>query len=235
MHKHEYTRICTQHTHTHIHTHIHMYIWIYVYMYIPCAHRFLSSFWPSIDQAILCKKLKDMGVDGYYLSWIKDYLSDRKHFVAYGGSWSNLADVPSGVVQGSCVGPCFFTLFINDMCKVLRQARSSLFANDFKMVGDVSTTECQELMQADVQAVADWSVVNKLPINLDKSVVLHYGRTNMRTQYKLNGQKLTAAETCNDLGLLRSHNFSYEEHARNVALKSARLSGSSLARESRTS
>ena len=47
----------------------------------------------------------------------------------------------------------------------------------------------------------------------------------MRNQYKLKGQMLTAAKTCNDLGLLRSHNFSYEEHARNVALKSARLSG----------
>ena len=45
----------------------------------------------------------------------------------------------------------------------------------------------------------------------------------MRTQYKLNGQKLIAVETCNDLGLLRSHNFIYEEHARNLALKSARL------------
>ena len=178
-----------------------------------------------VYHAILCKKLKDMGVNRCYLSWVKDYLSDWKQSVAYGGVCSNLADVPSGVVQGNCVGPFFFTLFINDMCKVLRHARSSLFADDLKMIGDISTTECQELMQADVLAVVDWSAANKLPTNLDKSVVLHYGRTNVRTQYKLNGQKLTAAETCNDLGLLRSHNFSYEERARNVALKSARLSG----------
>ena len=87
------------------------------------------------------------------------------------------------------------------------------------MLSDVSTTEYQALMQAD-----EWSAVNKLPINLDKSVVLHNGRTNMRTQYKPNGQMLTS-ETCNELVLLRSHNFSYKEHARNVALKSARLSG----------
>ena len=103
-------------------------------------------------------------------------------------------------------------------------ARSQVFADDFKMIGDISTTECQALMQADVQAVIEWSAANKLPINREKSVVLHNRRTNMRTQFKLNGQKLTAAETCNDPGLLRSHNFSYEEHARNVAFKSARLS-----------
>ena len=88
------------------------------------------------------------------------------------------------------------------MCKVLRHARLSLFADDFKMIGYISTSECQEPMQADVQAVADWSA-NKSTVNQDNSVVLHYGRTNMRSQHKLNGQKLTAAETCNDLGLSR--------------------------------
>ena len=177
----------------------------------------------QVDYAIICKKLKDMGVVGCYPSWVKDYLSDWRQFEAYEGACSNLVDVPSGIVQSSCIGPCFFTLFINDMYKVLRHARSSFFADDFKMIGDVSMTECQELIQAHVQAVADWSATNKLPINLDKSVVLHYG-TKMRTQYKLNEQKLTAAETCNDFGLLRSHYFNYEEHARKVALKSARLS-----------
>ena len=155
-----------------------------------------------VDYAILYKKLKDMGVDGCYLSWVKGYLSDRKQFIAYEGACSNLADVPSGIVQGSCVGLCFFTLFIKEISKVLRHARSSFFADDFKMIGDVSTTKYPELMQAEVQAVADWSAANKLPINLDKSVALHYGRTNIRTQYKLNGQKSISSKTCNDLGLL---------------------------------
>ena len=41
----------------------------------------------QIDHAILCKKLKDMEVDGCNLIWVKDCLFDRKQFV-----------VPSGVV-----------------------------------------------------------------------------------------------------------------------------------------
>ena len=89
---------------------------------------------------------------GAYPSWVKDYLYDRKQLVVWG--CSNPADVPSGVVEGSCVESCFFTLFINDMCKILRHVRSSLFADDFKKIGDISTTECQALMQADVQAMA---------------------------------------------------------------------------------
>ena len=46
------------------------------------------------------------------------------------------------------------------------------------MIGEVSTRECQALMQANVQAMAEWLAANKLSINLDKSVILHYGRTN---------------------------------------------------------
>ena len=54
-------------------------------------------------------KLKDIGVDGCYLSWVRDYLSDRKQFLAYGGVCSNLTDVLSGVVQDSCIGPLPFS------------------------------------------------------------------------------------------------------------------------------
>ena len=73
--------------------------------------------------------------------------------MTYKAACSNLMDVPSGVIQGSAIGPCVFTVFINDLCKVIRHARPSLFADNFKMVGDVSTPEDRSLMKSDVQAV----------------------------------------------------------------------------------
>ena len=32
----------------------------------------------KVDHAILCEMLQDIGVDGCYLKWIVDFLSDRK-------------------------------------------------------------------------------------------------------------------------------------------------------------
>ena len=41
-----------------------------------------------------------------------------------------LVAVPSGVVQGSCIGPCGFTNFINNLRGVIQHAKSSLYTDD---------------------------------------------------------------------------------------------------------
>ena len=78
------------------------------------------------------------------------------------------------------MGPMLFSIFINDLCKVIKYAKSSLFADNFKISDDVSTSECREFIKQDVGAVYDWSVANKLPISIAKCVVLHYGKNNVK-------------------------------------------------------
>ena len=80
--------------------------------------------------------------------------------------------MPSGVVQGSCIGPSVFTICINDPCKVVKYTKPSLFADDFKIKDDVSTQRNCDFKHADISAIADWSAANKLPINFAKSVAL---------------------------------------------------------------
>jgi hypothetical protein len=148
--------------------------------------------------------------------------------VAYNGTSSELSDVTSGVVQGSAFGPSAFTIFINDLCKVIRHAKGALFADDFKFVGDVSMEDGRQLMHADLDAVVEWSDRNKLPISIDKTVVLHYGIGNLMIQYMIHSVLVKSVTSCKDLGVLRTSNFSYEEHVCNVALKATRLAGMTL-------
>ena len=42
----------------------------------------------KVDHVILCEKLQVIGVEGCYLQWITDFLSDRKQYVKYNGSQS---------------------------------------------------------------------------------------------------------------------------------------------------
>ena len=179
----------------------------------------------KVDHTILCEKLQDIGVDGCYLKWIVNFLSDRKQNVKYNGSQSAEIEVQSGVIQGSCIGPVAFTIYINDLCQFIKHAKPSLFADDFKMAGDVSTPVSRELMQQDVVAVARWSVVNKLPISYEKSMTLYFGKGNVRTQYLMNSKVIASGKGCMDLRIYRSDTASYEPHARSVAPKASRLAG----------
>ena len=58
-------------------------------------------------------------------------------------------------------------------------------------------------MQTDVSAIADWSAANKLPINLEKSVALHYGKANPRQQYVMDKHVIKSANYVVDLGVCR--------------------------------
>ena len=178
----------------------------------------------QVDPGILCAKFNSIGVDGCYLDWIKDYITGRMQFVSYGGACSTFAALPSSVIPGSSIRPCAFIVFINDIYLKIKHAKSSLFANNYEMVGDVSTPADRQRLQKDVKAIVDWSIANRLPISFEKSVVLHYGSNNVK-KYVQSGKVISSADSCKDVGVLKSSNFSYEEHARNTALKAARLAG----------
>ena len=43
----------------------------------------------QVDHSILCVKLKELGIDGCYLKWVKDFLTNRKQYVTYKEACSN--------------------------------------------------------------------------------------------------------------------------------------------------
>ena len=138
---------------------------------------------------------------------------------------SAFSDVTSGVVPGTCIGPCAFTIFVNDLSS---HSKSALYADDFKFIGDVSTPHDRRLMQADLDAVARWSADNRLPISFQKCFALYYGKSNTKQQYSVHGCVIKSTSSCADLGVLRCDDFSYDQHIHDVVLKTSCLSGMTL-------
>ena len=64
-----------------------------------------------------------------------------------------------------------------------------------------------------------------LPINFDKCVSVHYGRTNPSHQYIIQQHKIRAVHCPSDLGVCRSDTCDYAEHVRNTVLKAAKKFG----------
>ena len=70
-------------------------------------------------------RLYSYGIRGLVLEWIKQFYRDRAHQTKVGECLSPCAELLSGVVQGSGIGPVLFLIYIDDLEKLLERVMDS--------------------------------------------------------------------------------------------------------------
>jgi Reverse transcriptase (RNA-dependent DNA polymerase) len=179
----------------------------------------------KVPHVKLINKLRSLKIGDRVLQWISNFLEGRTQTVHYNEATSEPVKVVSGLVQGSVLGPLFFTGFINDLPHSVLHSRLYMFADDGKLVGLANNALEHNLVQADLTAVAMWSDENDLPLCIEKCVTLHYGARNPALQYNINSVAIRVADACADLGVTRTSNFRYSEHINLLCLRASRLCG----------
>ena len=79
--------------------------------------------------------------------------------------------VPSGIPQGSVLGPLLFPLFVNDLPKCLSN-KCLLFADDLKVFRQIGCSADYFSLQADLDRIRNWSNTWRLFLNVNKCSVL---------------------------------------------------------------
>ena len=141
----------------------------------------LSKAFDTLEHEVLLKKLEKYGIRGIANKWFRDYLANRKIrtkcTVASIGKteYSEYKEIKYGTPQGSCLGPLIFIIFTNDLHKQLQHCNSILFADDTTLYK--SRRNLQYLnwcVEDDMERIVKWFQVNKLTLNIEKTVCLHF-------------------------------------------------------------
>ena len=115
----------------------------------------------SVCPAKLVSKLKTFTINDPLLSWFHSYLTGRRQRVIINATFSNWADVGSGVPQGSLLGPILFLLFVNDMPNVINSAMLAMFADDSKCYRIINNDADFSKLQQDLFSLLVFKTPNK--------------------------------------------------------------------------
>ena len=121
--------------------------------------------------------------------------------------------MPSGVPQGSILGPLLFSVFINDIGDKFK-CKFSLFADDLKIFKIVTNITDQKELQSDIDTLSNWCKTNKMFLNRDKCFIINFSRKNDPSppQYNLNDYPITIKFLVKDLGILLDNKLSFIPH-----------------------
>jgi hypothetical protein len=126
----------------------------------------------KVPRQQLPKKPEAKGVDTVVVKWIEAWLIDRKQRMVINGTSSEESEVESGVPQGSVLGPCLFTTFIDDLeVEVEQEALNTFlikFADDTKGMQEIMSDEDRAKMQKALDLLSKWASDWGMMFNVDK-------------------------------------------------------------------
>ena len=145
----------------------------------------LSKAFDVMTHSILKSKLEHYGFRGTFLSFLMNYLKDRKYFVCVNGYVSDTITSNIGVPQGSTLGPLLFLLYINDIENCSKLLKFILFADDTTVLfNSFDINHLNNTLSTELNKVLIWFAANKLSINLSKTNAMLF--SNKRGNPKLN-------------------------------------------------
>ena len=172
--------------------------------------------------------MEEHGITGSVLNWIADFLHNRQQRVKIGDAQSSLADVTSGIPQGSVLGPVLFVLYINDLPDCVKNP-VRLFADDTKIFTRSDKDDGTTTLQRDLDRLQDWSSEWLLLFHPEKCHTMKLGRNKSEQIYHMKGDKgiteLAVSNIEKDLEVIVDSDLTFKEHVNHVTSKANRILG----------
>lgn len=187
-----------------------------------------SKAFDRIDHQMLLLKLLNAGIHGNLFRWFTSYIENRSQAVVVNGfSSSAWVRVPSGVPQGSLLGPLLFTIFLNDIGSCFVHSHFLLYADDMKVFKQISDINDCYLLQEDLNRFELYCLRNKLDLNVSKCFSITFTRKLKPTKcsYILKGTSLKQVDEIRDLGVIQDSMLLYDKHVDNIAKRANKALG----------
>ena len=173
----------------------------------------LRKAFDSVPHDLLILKLRRYGITGRTERWLKSFLESRQQRVCVGEELSCARQVLSGVPQGGVLSGLLFALYVNDLPSQMSHAKISLYADDAKLYSEITSDDCIEYLQSDINRMVKWCQDWRLAINPEKCYHVQYNPKSMKKSfdptYLIENNTIVRKSKVRDLGILISDDLKY--------------------------
>ncbi|CAH2211320.1 jg25848 [Pararge aegeria aegeria] len=186
-----------------------------------------SNAFNSVDFDILLGILRSLNISPSVINWFHSYLHGRQQRIRTEEAFSDWADLSAGVPQGGVLSPLLFTVFINEITKILT-SHYHLYADDLQLYRHATLTDLDAAIFAineDLNAIKDWAESFGLLVNPNKSQAMIIGSRQLRSRVTFNdlppisynGIPIVYSCTSKNLGLIIDSNLTWSAHINQVS------------------
>ena len=185
-----------------------------------------SKAFDKVPHRRLLHKLRYYGIRNNTFLWIQDFLSHRTQEVQLEGHKSTTADVLSGVLQGTVLGPLLFLLFINDLPEST-ESDARLFADDCLLFRPIRNNRDTQILQNDLNSMEEWENRWQMAFHPEKCVVIRVSnkRKPINARYTIHGHMLQEVDSSKYLGVTISKDLRWDDHINTITAKANRTLG----------
>ena len=198
---------------------------------VTVAYIDFSKAFDTVCHKKLFVRLASYGIGGNLLEWLCQFFCARSHQTRVGSSLSSSAELLSGVVQGSGIGPLMFLLFINELAELLESMGITvkLFADDIKAYVRVVGNCDADRLQYALELLASWIDIWQLTISVEKCCIMNIGHLCLPVRdFKIKDCMLSTVTSCRDLGVIVSNNLKPSTHIGQMVAKAHQRAGAIL-------
>ena len=181
----------------------------------------LSKAFDCLNHELLIAKLEAYGFENGALSYIHSYLSDRKQRTKVNASYSDWADIKTGVPQGSILGPLLFNIYLNDVFYFVDKTDIANYADDNTSNAVETTIDLiLQCLFSDTSALIKWCKNNFLKINPDKCKLL-ISKKSKDISIILRGEVIECSNSVKLLGVTIDNRLDFNEHVSKLCKKAS--------------
>ncbi|MCG8046320.1 MAG: reverse transcriptase domain-containing protein [Candidatus Thiodiazotropha endolucinida] len=172
-------------------------------------------------------KLKQYGISDQLLSFLENYLSNRKQSVLLNDVISPSLSVTAGVPQGSVLGPLLFLIYINDISENLLSL-TRLFADDSSLfVSATNMGDLEGILNHDLLIITHWAKQWLIKFNPNKTEAMLFSYTPREyfPNIVFDGVSVKFVNEHKHLGITFSDNMKWNKHIESILSPASRIIG----------